>query len=100
MSLFAKRQSGRADSMRKYLDSGIDVNETHEGGTTVLMHMALLGETDVVKVLLDYGAHVNARDEKGRTALMYAEFAGHRKVVRILEDAGAERYRSKKEDDK
>jgi len=55
------------------IKDGIDINQTNENQTTLLMHAARLGQHLIIKSLLEYGANTKLKDEDGLTALMIAE---------------------------
>lgn len=58
-------------SLYKCIGKGLDVNETSEDGTTLLMEAAQMGNPEIIDILLKAGANVNARNKAGNTALMY-----------------------------
>jgi hypothetical protein len=61
----------------------------YPGGTTPLMHAAMLGDVPWVERLLNQGADVNAVDSSGSTALNWAAATGGPAAVQALLNAGA-----------
>jgi peptidoglycan/LPS O-acetylase OafA/YrhL len=60
---------GDADSAKRLLDGGANVNATNSDGSTPLHSAAFLGRATVVAVLLERGADANARALAGQTPL-------------------------------
>jgi ankyrin repeat protein len=81
---------GRADELKKLLDSGFDPNSATQAGTTVLMMAA--PDAAKMKLLIDRGANVNARAKTGFSALMVAAQYGASATpaMALLLDHGAE----------
>jgi len=83
------------------LDRGADPNTRGDGGTTILMQSAALGDEPTIKVLLAHGANINARgrtmyagglgegDFRGSTALIQACLRDDEDIVRLLLKHGA-----------
>lgn len=63
-------------------------NAKDNGGSTALMHAALLAGTDVMTMLLDAGADVNAKNRRNATALHWA--ITELPKVKLLLDRGAD----------
>ncbi len=82
--------SGKLDTVRQALDSGVDVNATDEQRRTALMLASFNGHTPVVQFLLTQNAAVDNRDALGRTALMFGATGANEETVRLLLKAGAE----------
>ncbi len=81
---------GKFETVRRALESGINVNATDDQQRTALMLASFNGHTTVVKLLLDEGATVDHRDAFGRTALMFAATGTDAETVELLLDAGAD----------
>lgn len=64
------------DSLKRLLDSGLDVNAPDKQGRTALHVAATLGQTEMARYLLSRGATVDARDHLGRTPLMVSASLG------------------------
>lgn len=74
------------DAVKVFLDSGIDINVTDQGGYfTALTRAAYIGRTETVKFLLKQeGLNVNFAPRGGSTALIRASLSGHLEVVKLL----------------
>lgn len=73
--------------MKRYLASGVYIDQSRNDGATALMLAALKGNLTQVEMLLRHGAHTNAQDVAGKTALDYALERGHKEVADKLADA-------------
>ena len=95
-ALFQAVEEGSLETVRRVLDSGLDVDATgyDQSWMTALTMAARLGRTDIVTLLLQAGAEVDAASRcdsyAGTTALMAAVAGGHEEIVGILLDAGAD----------
>lgn len=63
---------GDIESVRRYMNSGVNVNLQDNGGRTALLFASRNGYTEIVKLLIDAGADVNLRNKDGWTASMIA----------------------------
>ena len=80
---------GYSDKVEKYLDSGANVNEQHDG--TTLLHIAAFNNRHLIaEKLIVKGAMVNAMDKNGGKPLHVAVSLGHEKIVELLINNGAE----------
>ncbi|RYJ44857.1 ankyrin repeat domain-containing protein [Flavobacterium beibuense] len=77
---------GDVETVKKFIEYGVDVNET-SNGKTPLMLAARYNNVEIIKLLVDNGAYVNAKDDKGFTALKYAEASNAKEAVEFLKDA-------------
>jgi hypothetical protein len=69
---------------------GADVNARHrEGGDTLLIRAARMGNVELVRVLLAAHANVQIENDTGATALTEATREGHDDIVGFLRAAGA-----------
>ena len=67
---------------------GADVDAKHrEGGDTLLLRAARMGDVALVKVLLAAHANVHIKDARGETALSEAVAAGHDEIAALLRAA-------------
>ncbi len=74
-----------------FLDRGVHVNATDQGGrSALLLHTDLICHKDTVKELLKAGADVNLADNQGNTALHYSLLYGNVDVARFLIRKGAD----------
>ncbi|MEL6538105.1 MAG: ankyrin repeat domain-containing protein [Bacteroidota bacterium] len=76
-------QNGDDETVRYYLDQGIDPDFQHpEMGTTALHEAALYGHLPVVELLVGRGASLSIeREFGGGTPLEVAQQAGHRNIA-------------------
>ena len=77
---------GDVETVKKFIEYGVDVNET-SNGKTPLMLAARYNNVEIMKLLIDNGAKVSAKDEKGYTALKYAEAANAQYAIAYLKNA-------------
>ena len=107
--------TGNINTVKSFLEAGVDVNTQNANGETALMKAAQNGQTEIVRLLLEKGADVNivatytgplpptghddkgfpifvdlrAPDYEGYTALEKAAYGGYTEIVRLLVAAGA-----------
>lgn len=74
---------GDLEAVKKFVEYGVDVNET-SNGMTPLMFAARFNRVDIIKVLLKNGADKKTKDEKGYTALKYAEQSKANDAIQAL----------------
>lgn len=76
--------------MRRFVQSGCDVNQTDIGGYGPL-HAAVMSKNyDAAKWLIENGANVNLRTADGKVPLLIAARAGSVELVNLLMQAGAD----------
>ncbi|KDO19732.1 hypothetical protein SPRG_15062 [Saprolegnia parasitica CBS 223.65] len=68
----------------------LDLEQTDETGTTLLMRAAANGHPELVKLLLDRNADIDAAQADGWSALMYAASFGHDALVQLLLENNAQ----------
>ena len=84
-------RKGHSSVVKALIESGADVNEQDEDGTSPLMHAANMGNEQVVHELIKAGASLTAMNEQQmQRALRYVSREGHSSVVRTLTEAGAD----------
>jgi len=91
-------EDGDVDTVRAWMDMGVDVDVRYRGWT-LLMKAADLGDAEMLRVLLEYRASVSVVNHKRRTPLSFAvrpSFNGARlrrggSVKQVLLDHGAYR---------
>lgn len=76
---------GDIESVRKFIEYGVDVNEK-SNGMSPLMVAARYNKVEIIKILISKGARVNAKDENGFTALKYAELSNASEAVLFLKE--------------
>lgn len=74
---------GDVEAVRKFLEYGVNVNET-SNGLTPLMLAARFNNVEIVKLLLQNGADKRFKDEKGYDALKYAELSKATEAQNLL----------------
>jgi ankyrin repeat protein len=82
-------QRGNEETVKLFLDAGIDPNAQVAEGRTALMAASAAGRVDVVRTLLDKGAQADLQDRALSTALMLAIKARQAGVVDLLLEKGA-----------
>ena len=83
-------EKGDIETMRQYLDAGVDVNTVANGDGTALIGAAKGGHMEMVRFLISRGADVNLASIGDGNPLIAASEAGHHEIVQLLLDEGAE----------
>lgn len=74
-----------ADTARRLIERGADINAASKDGTTPLIAAVKVGNNEVVELLLvTDGLKAGVADEEGWTALHYAAQRGDAEAVRLL----------------
>jgi len=81
--------SGDADSLRTFLEAGIEPDLTRSNGVTALMDAAKENQLEIARILIAAGADVNACAADNRYALKMARGERHTEMVALLSRAGA-----------
>lgn len=81
---------GQADTVRRLLDSGVNIDARDALGRTALMAVAGEGSASLLSLLLERGADPSLRDNDGADALVSALIKGRLDNARLLLDAGAD----------
>ena len=89
INLIERLKQGK--SIKRFLQSGLNLNCQDENGQTPLMIAAEKGYLEEVEGLLEFAADPNIQDNKGISALMIASDKGRSKIVRALVKWGADR---------
>ena len=79
--------SSDVDTIQKLIQSGLDLNERDENGSTALHWAAANGTTPVIDCLLQNGADVAVKDSEGRTPSMVAQAAGRKDSAALIVSA-------------
>ncbi len=74
---------GDTEAVKKFIEYGVDVNET-SNGMTPLMIAARYNRVDIIEFLLEKGANPRVKTERGWTALRYAELSNATDAVALL----------------
>lgn len=83
-------ENGDKDSLKNFIDSGVDINEIDEDGLTPIIAATLGGYSDIVQLLIDAKADVDIKNEDGATALFLACEQGHTDIAKMLIASGAD----------
>ena len=81
-------QSGDLDRVRQLVDSGADLDQKDERGSTAI-HYAACGQYLIAEFLLSRGADIEATDCDGLTPLHVAFLRGNSTMVKLLVKYGA-----------
>jgi ankyrin repeat protein len=93
--VMAAAMRGDAETLKRLLDAGADVNvQGVRFARTALLMAATTAREETVTVLLDKGADVKAKDHLGNTPLQWAKRRGDTKTVTLLAKAGGEDARA------
>ncbi len=90
--IFTYIRNNDIESVKKYIDSGYDLNIQNNDGNTPLILTTYNYNSEIVKLLLNAGADVDKQDNDGYTALIYAAYNNNREIVEILLDYGADEF--------
>ena len=81
---------GEMGTVRKAVESGVDVNVTNDRGNTPLMFAAYNGHTAIARYLLEQGAEIGVRNGQGRTALLFAATGPFPETAELLLERDAD----------
>ena len=89
ISVIKAANKGDIETVKQYLDAGMDVNAKHKGRT--LLHAAAgRGREVIAELLIDNGANVNVKDALAATPLHEAANIGDNELVELLIAKGAD----------
>jgi ankyrin repeat protein len=80
---------GNVIALRRELDNGLDPNLSNKLSWSLLMLVALEGNTQLGELLISRGADINRRNKFGDTALSLAAHKGFLSFMQLLLDRGA-----------
>ena len=84
-SIHDAAKDGDVDSVKKFLDQGVDINsQTGKWGNTPLHEAAFWGNVEVVRLLISEEADVDAKDYYGCTPLHDAVDYGNLEILELL----------------
>ncbi|MEE2947024.1 MAG: ankyrin repeat domain-containing protein [Verrucomicrobiota bacterium] len=84
-SIHDAAKDGDVDSVKKFLDQGVDINsQAGKWGNTPLHEAAFLGNVEVVRLLISKEANVDAKDYYGCTPLHDAVDYGNLEILELL----------------
>lgn len=84
--LFVAISKGDIATVKKFVEYGMDVNESRNG-MTPLMYAARYNNAEIAKFLIEKGANILAKDYNGYTALNLAEGGNATKVADVIRAA-------------
>jgi len=88
--LLLAARAGHLDVVKRLVDAGAAVNQTHDAMGSPLQAAVLNSQTDVVGFLLSRGADPNQRNRLGDPVLGLAAARGAPAVLRLLLETGAD----------
>jgi len=83
-SLHIASQEGDLETVRSFLDRGVDINERNASQDTALLLAIVGGRFEVARLLIEYGADVNSHNRVGDTPLLAATEKGDSDMVHLL----------------
>jgi ankyrin repeat protein len=89
LDLLMAARDGHAETVKRLLKSGANINTVQADGLTALHIAAINNHVDVAKLLLNAGAKVDATDKIGNTPLHAAALNGKLAVAVVLIQSGA-----------
>ena len=92
ISLHLAALQGNLDEVKKHIETGSNLNERDQFGSTPLIVAITFGKTEVAKALINGGADLKAGDNYASTPLHLAAFFGRKEIVKSLLDNGADKY--------
>ncbi len=78
--------AGDADTVKKLIELGVDVNEKSVGMTPA-MFAARYNKPEILQMLIDDGANLKLKSDKGYTAKKYAEMSNASDALAVIETA-------------
>lgn len=84
--LFVAISKGDVVTIKKFIEYGVDVNES-KNGVTPLMLAARFNNAEIAKLLIERGADISVKDQNGRTALQLAEAIKATQVIEVIKAA-------------
>ncbi|XP_065835752.1 uncharacterized protein [Oscarella lobularis] len=76
--------SGKADFVKKLIDTGVNVNEADENGRFALEQACYSNHFEIGRMLISSGANINKEDKFGRFPLLAACEKGNIEIARLL----------------
>lgn len=90
LSLASAILTGNVKEVRRYLKSGIDINQPIPGEQGYPMHFAVNSSVEMIQLLIEHGADVNVKDEKGKTPLHITAVTPSVEKMQLLIEHGAD----------
>tara|TARA_B100000929_G_scaffold47057_1_gene33771 strand:- start:435 stop:920 length:486 start_codon:yes stop_codon:yes gene_type:complete len=93
VDIWTATAQGNIESVKRHLDSGVDVNAKNKAEMTPLHYASMMGHKEVSGLLITNGADVNAKSQFqnfGETPLHHAAWGSHKEIVVLLITKGAD----------
>lgn len=84
--LFTASETGNISAFRNALNSGFNINEVDEDGTTPLMIACKFGHTALVKFIISKGAEINLSNNNGTTAFKIAKLSNKIELLDLFKE--------------
>lgn len=84
MKLLCCASENKPEEIKALIESGYDVDQRFDNGTTSLMMACCEDACDSVKMLISLGADINATDANGQTPLIYASMKNSENSAKLL----------------
>ena len=81
--------SHNKNALKFFIDSKIDLNQTHENNETILMSKVKGSDVEGVKILIDVGVNLDLLNNSWKSSLMLAVENNNLEIVKLLINAGA-----------
>jgi len=87
-SLHGAVLSGEKDTLKKFINDGMNVNQKIYGNNTPLIMAVREGKYEISEILLNSDSDFNSKDSNGRTALDWAQEKHNMKIADLLRKHG------------
>ena len=84
--LFLASETGNISAFRNALNSGININEVDDEGTTALMIACKFGHTALVKFIISKGAEIDLSNNNGTTAFKNAKLSNNTELISLFKE--------------
>ncbi|PEJ54535.1 hypothetical protein CN692_19580 [Bacillus sp. AFS002410] len=88
--LFQAAKLGEADTVRKLIEDGANINAQDSNGRTATMIATYNNDVKTAKVLIEAGADVNIQDQMKNNPFLYAGAEGLIDILKLTIKAGAD----------
>ena len=88
-SLHGAVLSGEKNTLKKFINDGMNVNQKIYGNNTPLIMAVREGKYEISEILLNSDSDFNSKDSYGRTALDWAQEKHNIKIADLLRKHGA-----------
>lgn len=84
--LFLASETGNISAFRNALNSGFNINEVDDEGTTALMIACKFGHTALVKFIISKGAEIDLSNNNGTTAFKNAKLSNKAELLDLFKE--------------